>query len=151
MNHQDGRDTRRQEHRVERRRAPVDSAPPALRPHGSGATAPGVAAPARPTTPVLSLSFRPPPARSARGATQPHGRAPRGRVVRLESDFGYGFISTDDARDVYFHFHSVLGGAERLEVGSLVSFSEELGNRGPQASSVRLLRTPRVEPSPLTE
>jgi cold shock CspA family protein len=41
---------------------------------------------------------------------------------------------------VYFHRNSVLlGDFEHMTVGSAVSFVEEEGERGPQASSVALL------------
>ncbi|MHB8874339.1 MAG: cold shock domain-containing protein [Myxococcaceae bacterium] len=66
-----------------------------------------------------------------------HEEAPHGRVVRLDRARGYGFIETDDGREVYFHAHSVLdGGFLRLEVGMPVRFAEEPGEKGPQASTV---------------
>jgi cold shock CspA family protein len=41
---------------------------------------------------------------------------------------------------VYFHEHSVIdGGFARLDVGSEVAFVEETGEKGLQASTVRLL------------
>lgn len=64
-------------------------------------------------------------------------RPSRGRVNRLFPWEGYGFLETPDGREIYFHRNSVLmGGFERLEVGSEVRFAEEEGNEGPQASSV---------------
>jgi ribosomal subunit interface protein len=50
----------------------------------------------------------------------------------------YGFLETPDGKEVYFHRNSVLDDAfDRLEIGSQVSFCEESGEKGPQASTVR--------------
>jgi cold shock CspA family protein len=49
-----------------------------------------------------------------------------------------GFSPREDAREVYFHKNSVLGGFGRLKVGVRVRFTEEMGNEGPQASTVAL-------------
>jgi cold shock CspA family protein len=49
-----------------------------------------------------------------------------------------GFLESDDGREIYFHRNSVLDGAfPRLEIGAQVSFAEEAGDKGPQASTVR--------------
>jgi len=78
-------------------------------------------------------------ARRQRGATKIHASAPQARVSRLFPDKGYGFLETPDAREIYFHRNSVLGGAfKRLRVGTPVRFAEEQGENGPQASTVRL-------------
>ena len=66
-----------------------------------------------------------------------HAEPPEGRVVRLFSDDGYGFILTEDGREIYFHRNSVLDSAfDKLQTGSRVRFAEEQGNDGPQASTV---------------
>ncbi len=50
----------------------------------------------------------------------------------------YGFLETVDGKEVYFHRHSVLNGDfDRLDIGSEVYFTEELGEKGPQASTVK--------------
>lgn len=62
------------------------------------------------------------------------------RVWKLFPEEGYGFIETHDGREIYFHRNSVLnGGFDRLESGMVVSFVEEQGEEGPQASSVKSL------------
>lgn len=62
-----------------------------------------------------------------------------GRVVRLFAEERYGFVDAE-GYDVYFHANSVLHGAfDRLAVGARVRFVEEAGERGPQASSLRVL------------
>jgi cold shock CspA family protein len=73
-----------------------------------------------------------------RGHVKTHELAPRGRVARLFPDRGFGFLQTPEGREIYFHSHAVLnGGFARLDVGTEVSFIEELGEKGPQASTVR--------------
>jgi cold shock CspA family protein len=75
--------------------------------------------------------------RRLQGAVKTHEAQPVGTVVRLHD--GYGFLQTADGRDVYFHRNSVLDGAfQRLKIGSSVSFVEEDGEKGPQASTVRV-------------
>ena len=80
-------------------------------------------------------------AREQRGAVKVHEVPSHGEVVELSKIDGYGFIATDDRR-VYFHRASVLDDAfDKLDVGSAVAFVEEQGEKGPQASTVRLLGT----------
>jgi cold shock CspA family protein/ribosome-associated translation inhibitor RaiA len=72
-----------------------------------------------------------------RGSVKTHEEPSSGRVARLHADDGYGFIETRDGREVYFHRHSVVGGDfARLRVGDRVRFNQELGEHGPQASTV---------------
>jgi cold shock CspA family protein len=76
--------------------------------------------------------------RRRRGLVKAHETPFHGRVTQLDPLQGFGFLSTADGRELYFHRNSVLGqGFERLEVGSEVTFHEERGERGPQASVVR--------------
>ncbi len=80
-------------------------------------------------------------ARRQRGDIKLHEEAPASRVSKLFSDEGYGFIETPEGNEVYFHRNSVLNGNfARLEVGDEVQFVEEPGDKGPQASTVRLVR-----------
>lgn len=88
--------------------------------------------------------------RRAAGQVKGHVAPPHGRVSRILPDDGYGFIETPDGREVYFHRNAVLNDAfERLEVGAEVWFAEEDGEKGPQASTVRLVGSGRhiVEPA----
>jgi cold shock CspA family protein/ribosome-associated translation inhibitor RaiA len=79
--------------------------------------------------------------RRRRGQTKLHEPLPTGRVSRLFPEEGYGFLQMTDGREIYFHRQSVLGGQfERLEIGAPVTFAEEAGEKGPQASTVRLMR-----------
>ncbi len=66
--------------------------------------------------------------------------APHARVNKLFPKEGYGFLTTTDGREIYFHRHSVLHDEfDRLEFGTEVTFVEEEGKKGPQASTVRLV------------
>jgi cold shock CspA family protein len=76
----------------------------------------------------------------AKCATKPHEAENLGHVAKFVAGEGYGFIETADGREVYFHCNSVLDDAfEHLTVGSEVRFVEEMGEKGPQASTVRLV------------
>jgi len=64
---------------------------------------------------------------------------PHGRISKLLPEHGYGFVTTLDGREIYFHRGSVLNdGFARLEVGTEVAFAEEVGTDGPQASTVKI-------------
>ena len=61
------------------------------------------------------------------------------RVARVFPAEGYGFLETQDNREIYFHRHSVLDGHfDDLAPGTAVRFAEEEGDKGPQASTVAL-------------
>lgn len=78
--------------------------------------------------------------RQLRPDTKVHLRPPHGLVAKLFPDRGYGFITEEDGREIYFHRNSVLGFAfEKLQVGAKVRFAEEDGDNGPQASTVHVL------------
>jgi len=77
--------------------------------------------------------------RRRRQTVKSHEEVPRARVARLFPKADYGFLATPDGRDVYFHRNSLLGADfDRLEIGTEVSFVEELGENGPQASTVKV-------------
>ena len=72
-----------------------------------------------------------------RGRTKRHETPAHGRVLGLNPGADYGKIETPDERVIYFHRNSVLdNGFDKLAVGAEVRFVEEMGERGPQASSV---------------
>jgi cold shock CspA family protein len=78
--------------------------------------------------------------RRAQGQIKGHEGPPMATVVRIDPSGEFGFLETSGGQEVYFHRNSVLGhGASRLQVGSRVTFVEELGEKGPQATTVRLL------------
>lgn len=61
-------------------------------------------------------------------------------VDRLFVEEGYGFIRTPEGEEYYFHKNSVLhDDFDRLTVGTGVRFFPEMGEKGPQASSVQIV------------
>jgi ribosomal subunit interface protein len=79
-------------------------------------------------------------ARKQRGDTKRHEETPPAMISALFSDKGYGFLTTADGREIYFHKNSVLNGDfKHLKIGAEVQFSEEQGEKGPQASTVRVV------------
>ena len=70
-----------------------------------------------------------------------HIAPPHAYVVRLmQEDGGFGFIRTEDGRDLYFHSNTVLNHQyDHLEVGTEVRYSEEVGEEGPQASTIEVV------------
>ena len=88
-------------------------------------------------------------ARRQRGTVKTAVRQARGRVSQLFPTDDNGYIEAEDGHDVYFQKSSVLKNAfDRLAIGSAVSFVEEPGEKGPQASTVKLLHPRRVHRSP---
>ena len=84
-------------------------------------------------------------ARRQRGSVKGHLAPPRGHVSQLFADDGHGFIATDDGTEIYFHRNSVLHDAfGRLRIGTEVEFTAEEGEKGQQASTVRLVRKGRA-------
>ena len=64
----------------------------------------------------------------------------KGSVKEIFPDRGYGFLETADGRDIYFNQASVLDGHfDRLRVGTRVQFAEESGDKGPQASTLKVI------------
>lgn len=82
-------------------------------------------------------------ARKMRGDVKTHENPyHEGRVARIFHDDGYGFIENGSQREIYFHENSVVKGAfEQLMEGSKVRYVEEMGEKGPQASSVFTSKT----------
>jgi CspA family cold shock protein len=63
-----------------------------------------------------------------------------GQVKWFNDSKGYGFIESDSGQDVFVHFSAIQGeGFKSLSEGDRVSFVEEKGAKGPQASQVRKL------------
>lgn len=78
-------------------------------------------------------------ARARRGSVKTHEVPAHGEIVELAPAEGYGFIQAGERR-IYFHRASVLHDAfDQLTVGTPVAFVEEPGEKGPQASTVRVL------------
>jgi len=65
----------------------------------------------------------------------------RSRGFRKSSTrVGYGFLTTPEGRELYFHRNAVLGrDFDKLEVGTEIRYDEEMGEAGPQATSVKVI------------
>ena len=78
--------------------------------------------------------------REMRDQVKEHVETDRGRVTKFLAGEDYGFIESADGREIYFHRNAVIDGAfDRLKVGSEVAFVDEAGEKGAQASTVRLI------------
>lgn len=78
--------------------------------------------------------------RLRRDQVKTHQFPDHGKIARVNRDDGYGFIETADGREIYFHRNSVLRTSfEDLHTGQEVRFVEEMGEKGPQATTVRVV------------
>jgi len=63
----------------------------------------------------------------------------KGTIRRLMRDRGYGFIATEDGKDIFFHRTALRGlRFDSLKEGQSVEFEVETGPKGPRAADVRL-------------
>jgi cold shock CspA family protein len=80
-------------------------------------------------------------ARRQRGDVKCHEHHEHALVKKLFTYEGYGFLETGAGDEIYFHRNAVLDhGFDRMKVGSHVTFVQEMGEKGPQASTVALRR-----------
>jgi cold shock CspA family protein len=78
--------------------------------------------------------------RRRKGEVKTHESVPQGRISVLYPEMDYGRIISAEGDDIYFHRNSILNADfDALKVGAKVSYVEEQGDEGPQASSVRVL------------
>jgi len=63
----------------------------------------------------------------------------KGTIRRLMRDRGYGFITTEDGKDIFFHRTALRGlRFDSLKEGQSVEFEVETGPKGPRTADVRL-------------
>jgi cold shock CspA family protein len=78
--------------------------------------------------------------RRRRRDVKTHAEPAQGRICELHPEEGYGRIETADGRLIYFHRNSVLDHPfAHLATGTRVRFAEEVGEQGPQASTVHVI------------
>jgi len=66
-----------------------------------------------------------------------------GKVKWFNPRKGYGFIGTEDGRDVFVHYADIAAdGFKTLDEGDEVSFDVVDGEKGPRARNVTLLSPP---------
>lgn len=64
---------------------------------------------------------------------------PEGTIKKI-TDKGFGFISTGNGQDMFFHSSSIEGARfDELREGQSVTFTEGRGPKGPRAENVRLV------------
>jgi len=63
----------------------------------------------------------------------------KGTIKRIIRERGFGFISAEDGREIFFH-RSALEGTDfdTLEEGNSVEFNAERGPKGPRAVNVKM-------------
>jgi len=63
-----------------------------------------------------------------------------GTVKWFNSDKGYGFITPESGKDVFVHFSAIEeAGYKTLDEGQAVEFDVTDGDKGPQASNVKVV------------
>ena len=61
----------------------------------------------------------------------------KGIVKWFDSEKGYGFITSEEGKDVFVHYSAIVAeGYKALAEGDKVEFEVKEGDRGPQASNV---------------
>lgn len=78
-------------------------------------------------------------ARLMRGQVKYHEAQPVGTVVRIDPSGEFGFLQAADGHEVYFKSNSVVDRVSSVAPGTRVSYVEEIGEKGPQASTVKIL------------
>ncbi len=64
----------------------------------------------------------------------------KGRVARTFPEEDYGFLETPEGTEVYFHAHALKNAnLDTLPVGAKVEFAQEAGEKGLQATWVRVV------------
>lgn len=63
-----------------------------------------------------------------------------GKVRWFNAQKGFGFITSDDGKDVFVHYSGLnMNGFKVLEQGQSVTFDIENGEKGPQATNVTVI------------
>ncbi len=71
-----------------------------------------------------------------------------GKVKWFNPRKGYGFIGTDDGRDVFVHYSSIAGdGFKTLDEGDTVQFDVVEGEKGLRATNVVCKSAAEKQPS----
>lgn len=74
------------------------------------------------------------------GDVKTHVGPPHGLVTAVIPTQDHGFITAEDGRNIYFHRNSVINEEfDKISEGTPVWFNEEMGDEGPQASTVHVV------------
>jgi CspA family cold shock protein len=64
---------------------------------------------------------------------------PQGKIKRLVSDRGFGFIEEEQGNDLFFHHSEVQGATiEELREGQTVKYEVGQGKKGPCATMIQV-------------
>jgi CspA family cold shock protein len=75
-----------------------------------------------------------------------------GKVKWFNTRKGYGFISTDDGRDIFVHYSNIASdGYKTLVEGDPVTFDVVEGEKGLRAENVVPKEAQKTKPAPKTE
>jgi len=75
-----------------------------------------------------------------------------GKVKWFNTRKGYGFISTDDGKDIFVHYSNIESdGYKTLAEGDAVTFDVVDGEKGPRAENVVPKGAPKSKPAPKTK
>lgn len=75
--------------------------------------------------------------RHQQGHVKHHAQRPHGHISEISADKRCGRIESVDGRSLYFHRNSLIGeDLDKLQAGTPVYYIEDMGDEGPQASSV---------------
>ena len=84
-----------------------------------------------------------------KGEIKVHEEMPQGKITELYPYEDYGRILTAAGDDIYFHRNSIINADfADLDLGDEVRFVEEMGDNGPQATSVRVVGKPQPGAEP---
>ena len=90
---------------------------------------------------VLTLQLKEMQRKKRKTKKQPNQAAPTdgfGIIRKISPHESYGFITSADKRDIYFHENALKNlNMDDLSEGDSVTFGETIGDKGPQASWVR--------------
>ena len=63
-----------------------------------------------------------------------------GKVKMFNKEKGFGFITTDEGKDVFFHYSELqMEGFKTIEPETRVEFEEAESDRGPRANAIKVI------------
>lgn len=66
----------------------------------------------------------------------------KGTVKRIMRERGFGFISAEDGREIFFHRSELQNvDFDKLEEGDHLEFNVTKGQKGPQATNIKKINT----------